>query len=110
MTKVEEVHKRIDKVFDKIDDLQTMIVGDPPRQKGVFQRIDELTEQVKITNGRVSRNEGSIKKLWSSFKDHELNISKKEISELKQLYDQHKAKVWGIAMLILGIIATKIFG
>jgi len=39
--------KQMEDLHDKIDNINVLIVGDPPETKGVFQRLDD-------TNGTVS--------------------------------------------------------
>ena len=41
------LHKKLDELNKKVDDVQMLIVGNPPKQKGIFQRMDEANGKIK---------------------------------------------------------------
>lgn len=48
-----EDRKQFEEIHAKLDHINLLIVGNPPKQKGVFQRLDE-------TNGKVKFNRTAI--------------------------------------------------
>jgi len=44
----EKLQDKIQQLRDDIKDIHVLIVGNPPKQKGVFQRLDETNGKIKL--------------------------------------------------------------
>jgi len=44
----EKIHDKIGELRDDIKDIRVLIVGNPPKQKGIFQRMDETNGKVRL--------------------------------------------------------------